>query len=54
MAKMLPLSRTPRRLMSVMKAITLTAMTTRKGTRPGKAETIWATPEETDTATVRM
>ncbi len=54
MAKIVPLSRTPRRLTSVMKPITLTAMATRKGTRPGKAETIWATPEEMDTATVRM
>ncbi len=49
-----PLSFTPRRLMMVMKPMMPTASGTRHGAMVGKAETIWATPEEMDTATVRM
>jgi len=49
-----PLSFTPRRLMRVTKAMMPTAMGTRQGERSGKADTIWATPDEMDTATVRI
>ncbi len=54
MAKTEPLSRTPRRLTSVTRKMMATANTTRYGPRSGKAETICATPDEIDTATVRI
>ncbi len=52
MAKMLPASRTPRRLAMVMTATTTTAMSTCQGPRLGMAATICSEAEEMDTATV--
>ena len=40
--------------MIITKATRATAMPTLNGNRAGKAEVSWATPEDTDTATVRM
>jgi hypothetical protein len=37
-----------------MKSTIATAISTRYGKREGNAEVIWATPEEIETATVRM
>ncbi len=51
-AKMLPDSRRPRRLPSVMSAIAATPISTRSPSRPGIAETICSTAEDVDTATV--
>ena len=54
MAKARPDSFTPRRLMSMMMITMPTAIGTRQGSNAGKAEAICATPDETDTETVRM
>jgi hypothetical protein len=49
-----PDSLTPRRFTIMIKITNVTANPTRCPRSHGKAEAIWATPEETDTATVRM
>ena len=54
MAKMLPDSRMPRRLPSVISRMQATPMGTVSGSKVGSAEVIWATADEVDTATVRM
>ncbi len=53
-AKMLPDSRRPRRLPSVMSAMASTPMPTLTLARSGTAETICSTAFETDTATVSV
>ncbi len=53
-AKVDPDSFTPLRLITMMRITMATAISTRYLYRPSKADTIWATPAETDTATVRM
>jgi len=50
----MPDSLTPRRLITVMKAMKASAISTRKGSMFGKADVIWATLDEIETATVRM
>ena len=52
-AKSTPASRMPRRLPSVMRAISASAKTTRFSWRAGTNEEIAATPAALDTATVR-
>ncbi len=54
MAKAVPDSRTPRRFSSAMTATTTTAISARWPSRAGNAEARLATPEDTDTATVRV
>ena len=54
MAKAVPDSRTPRRFSRAMTATTITAMRARCPSRAGKAEARLATPEDTETATVRV
>ena len=54
MEKAMPDSLTPRRLISMIRPINPTAIATRQGSRMGKADTSWATPDEMDTDTVRM
>ena len=49
-----PDSFTPRRLISMTKKISATEISTRYGSSAGNADVIWATPDEIDTATVRM
>ena len=49
---MLPASRRPRRLPTVMRPIAPTPMTTRQSSRAGNAEVICSTADEVDTATV--
>ena len=49
-----PDSRTPRRLITITRPTSATAIPTRYGSSPGNAETSCATPEDIDTATVRM
>ena len=51
---MLPDSRRPRRLPSVIRPIALTPIGTATGSSAGKAETICSTADEVETATVRM
>ena len=51
-AKMLPDSRRPRRLPSVMRAIATTPMITRSSSSSGIAEVICSTADDVDTATV--
>jgi hypothetical protein len=53
MAKMVPLSRTPRRLIHVISAIASSARGTRWSLSSGKADVMARTPAETDTETVR-
>jgi len=53
-AKVAPDSRTPRRLIIMTNSTSPTAMKTRYEYSTGNAETICATPDDTDTATVRM
>jgi hypothetical protein len=53
-ANALPDSRTPRRFMSVSITTRATLSSTVHGTSAGKADVKLATPEVTDTATVRM
>src|SRR4051794_363702 len=52
-AKMLPASRTPRRLAIVISRIALTPIPTRTEPRPGRAETICSTADDVDPAAVR-
>ncbi len=53
MAKIVPLSRTPRRLMSMTRTMPAAAISTRHGSSaPGKAEVMAATPAATLTETV--
>ncbi len=54
MANAVPDSRTPRRFSSVMTAMISTAISTTWLLSEGIAEVRLATPEETETATVRM
>ena len=51
---MLPASRSPRRLPSVIRPIATTPMTTRSSSRAGTAEVICSTADDVDTATVMM
>ena len=51
-AKASPASLSPRRLMAASTATNMSAITTRCGPRPGTAEMMLSTPEDTDTATV--
>ncbi len=53
-ANEIPDSFTPRRFTSVRSTTRPTLNSTTHGASPGKAETRLATPEVTDTATVRM
>ena len=52
MAKMFPDSRRPRRLPTVIRAITVTANGMRHGSRSGAMEISWSIAEEVETATV--
>ena len=54
MAKIVPDSFTPRRLISITNITSATAIQTRSGYSAGNAEVICATPEEIETATVKM
>jgi hypothetical protein len=54
MANTLPDSFTPRKFISMTNTTSTTAIPTRYASRAGKAETICATPEEMDTATVKI
>ncbi len=51
---MLPASRRPRRLASVMSASDPTPMSTRTSPRAGNADTICSTADEVETAAVRL
>jgi hypothetical protein len=53
-AKTAPDSRTPLRFTTMIRTTNVTASPTRCPKKKGKADAIWATPDETDTATVRM
>ena len=52
--KIVPDSRTPRRLPSISRTTIATAMSTRSGKSSGMTDVIAATAAETDTATVRV
>ena len=52
MAKMLPDSRRPRRLATVIRAMATSAISTRSGFRFGDTEISWSTADEVETATV--
>ncbi len=54
MAKMLPDSRMPRRLPSVISRMNTTHITTVNGMSAGTADVICSTADEMDTATVMM
>ena len=54
MAKMLPASRRPRRLPSVIRPMAVTPITTFQSYRAGTADAICSTADVVDTATVRM
>ena len=54
MAKALPDSLTPRKLMSVTRSTMPRAISTRQFKSVGNAETICATPDEIETATVSV
>ncbi len=49
---MLPDSRRPRRLPTVMRAMTVTATRMRTASRPGTIEMSWSIADDVDTATV--
>ena len=53
-AKAVPDSFTPRKLINMIRKTAATASQTRYGSRYGKADMICATPEEMETATVKM
>ena len=54
MAKIEPDSFTPRKFINMMKTTRTTEIGTRYRKRKGKAEVTWATPEDIETATVRV
>ena len=54
MAKMLPASRRPRRLPSVIRPMAVTPITTFQSYRAGTAEAICSTADDVDTATVMV